>query len=167
LLDLKSFEQFYVEALSRDRAMTNNLLRAMDENKTNVAVIVTGGFHTQGMMAQLNKQGITTITYAPKVSKVEDENGTSYLSVFTQEKTPLDKLFAGEKLFVNPPPMVDLKPIVPTADAHHLAITTHQDHASVKSGGISYSVKINLSTQEILRAAAEVPFRLLNSIRKA
>src|SRR5207244_3646932 len=37
-----------------------------------------------------------------KITKVDTKNGSAYLSAFTQEKTPLEKLFEGEKLFLAP-----------------------------------------------------------------
>ncbi len=99
-LDLSSFESFYLEAEARDRAMAENLEKAMDASHSKVAVLVTGGFHSEGILEQLQPKGFTVVSYVPKISKIEDANGSAYLSVFTQEKTPLDKLFAGEKLFL-------------------------------------------------------------------
>src|SRR5207253_1663121 len=93
--DLKTFEAFYQEADARDQAMSANLLRAMEDHKAKVAVLVTGGFHSQGMDAFFHQQGVTNVTFVPKISKVETENSSAYLSVFTQEKTPLEKLFEG------------------------------------------------------------------------
>ena len=97
---LKPFESFYREAEARDEAMAANLEKAMDASHAKVAVLVTGGFHSNGLARQLQPKGFTVVSYVPKISKIEDANGSAYLSVFTQEKTPLDKLFAGEKLFL-------------------------------------------------------------------
>ena len=99
---LPAFEDFYREAELRDRAMTRNLLKAMEKNKSKVAVLVTGGFHSQGMDQKLKEHGIGTISFVPKITHVDSDKGSAYLSVFTQEKTPLDKLFQGEKLFLCP-----------------------------------------------------------------
>jgi CheY-like chemotaxis protein len=108
-LDTAPFEKFYFEAEARDVAMSANLDQAMSALHARVAVVVTGGFHTEGMLRQLQPKGVTVVSFAPKITKIEDENGSAYLSVFTQEKTPLDQLFAGSKLFL--------------ADAHTLAPT--------------------------------------------
>jgi len=101
-LDLGIFEKFYEEAEARDRAMAANLEKTMTESHARVAILVTGGFHSEGLIHQLQPKGFTVVSYVPKISKIEDEKGTAYLSVFTQEKTPLEKLFAGEKLFLAP-----------------------------------------------------------------
>ena len=39
--------------------------------------------------------------FVPRITKVDDAKGSDYLSVFAQEKSPLDKLFEGEKLFLS------------------------------------------------------------------
>ena len=93
-------KDFILEAEERDHTMAANLKKAMDDSHAQVAVVVTGGFlYSDGMDRQLQSQGTTVISYVPRISKIDD-NGSSYLSVFAQEKTPLDKLFAGEKLFL-------------------------------------------------------------------
>ena len=103
-----SFESFYSEAIARDRAMADNLFDAMDKNRASVAVLVTGGFHSTGIEKAMKEKGIITLSFVPKITSVDSEKCTAYLGVFTQEKTPLEKLFAGEKLFLAerqlPPP---------------------------------------------------------------
>jgi hypothetical protein len=98
---LSAFEGFYTEARARDDALARNLLKAMDADKTRSAVLVTGGFHAEGIAEKLNARGYAVIAYTPKITRVDTENGSAYLSVFTREKTPLEKLFAGEKLFLS------------------------------------------------------------------
>jgi 4-alpha-glucanotransferase len=100
--DLSSFESFYNEAHARDIALTKNLLSAMELHKTKAAVLVTGGFHSPGITDRLRRAGATVISFTPKIEKIDTAQGSAYLSVFTQEKTPLEKLFQGEKLFVSP-----------------------------------------------------------------
>ncbi|MBI2119832.1 MAG: DnaJ domain-containing protein [Elusimicrobia bacterium] len=123
LLDLRSFEDFYQESFIRDEKIANNLLNLLSSKsstlstsftvsmssgnrvlnpKSQVAVLVTGGFHSEGIEEILNKSNVTVITYTPKIAKVDTANGAAYLSVFTQEKTALQKLFDGEKLFLPP-----------------------------------------------------------------
>lgn len=105
--ELASFESFYREAQSRDRAMAENLLRAIEHEvpaHRRTAVLVTGGFHAEGMTQRLVQQGVVVISYVPKIEKIDTAQGSAYLSVFTQEKTPLEKLFAGQKLFLGDHP---------------------------------------------------------------
>jgi hypothetical protein len=111
--DLSSFESFYEEADRRDQAMSENLIRSMKERGARIAALVTGGFHEPGMDRRLKEAGFSTITFVPKITKVVSGSGTAYLSVFVQEKTPLEKLVAGEKLFVTPDPVQGLRTLLP------------------------------------------------------
>ena len=121
--DLLSFERFYVEAELRDAAMAKNLLRAMTATGAKKIVLVTGGFHSAGIARALQPKGVTIVTYVPKITKIEDETGTAYLNTFTQEKTPLDKLFAGEKLFLAGAPMTP-----PAATGGLVDLTSNLQH---------------------------------------
>ncbi|MBK8574178.1 MAG: metallophosphoesterase [Elusimicrobia bacterium] len=94
------FEDFYKQAHARDQAMTDNLVKSMTDHKTDTAVLVTGGFHSPGMAEKLERAGFTVISFTPKIEKIDTSKGSAYLSVFTQEKTPLEKMFKGEKLFL-------------------------------------------------------------------
>lgn len=105
--DVSSFESFYREADARDVSMANNLLTSLvarDKTRSPVAVLVTGGYHANGMADQLTRQGVTVISYVPKIGKMETGQGAAYLSTFSQEKTPLENLFVGERLFLAPVP---------------------------------------------------------------
>jgi hypothetical protein len=102
-LDLTSFEAFYKEAKFRDVDMTENLLSGLAHSEVSaatVAVLVTGGFHAEAMENSLVSRGVTVLSYVPKIEKFDTAQGSTYLSVFTQEKTPLDKMFQGKKLFL-------------------------------------------------------------------
>lgn len=94
------FEAFYREAHIRDGAMADNLLKALEAGHGTTALLVTGGYHAEGIADRLTSQGVTVLSYVPKIDKVDTAQGSAYLSVFSQEKTPLEKLFAGEKLFL-------------------------------------------------------------------
>lgn len=104
--DLKSFKSFYREAQSRDGAMAANVFRALQSvpaetvKRGPVILLVTGGYHADGMAQQLTREGVTVVSYVPKIEKVDTLQGSAYLSVFTQEKSPLEKLFSGQKLFL-------------------------------------------------------------------
>lgn len=110
--DLASFVAFYQEADRRSEAMVDNLLKAFapslhsSKNQPSFAVLVSGGFHSDDIEKHLAARGATVVTFAPKLSRADD-GGSSYLAVFTREKTSLEKLFEGQKLFVSPEQMND------------------------------------------------------------
>lgn len=93
-IDLTPFEEFYEAAERRDAAMVASL------PETGPAVLVAGGFHTEGVAEQLQRAGRTVIVCAPKLTTADPASGSAYLSVFDRERTPLEHIFAGEKLFL-------------------------------------------------------------------
>jgi hypothetical protein len=101
---LKPCEDFYREAEARDIAMAGNLLKTMDRRGINTAVLVTGGFHSDGVEAILRARGAACVTVSPKITRLEGGPGSAYLTLFSREKTPLENIFEGEKLFVAGPP---------------------------------------------------------------
>ena len=96
---LASFEEFYEQADIRSHKMVENLLSYPTQGNK---VLVIGGFHTPLIANILRKQKVSFVVVSPKITKIESRSGSSYLSVFAREKTPLDKIFEGKKLFLAP-----------------------------------------------------------------
>ena len=117
--ELASFESFYREAEARDGAMAENLMKAMgrEPDSPSVSILVTGGYHAEGVANKLTENGMTVISYVPKIEKIDTAQGSAYLSVFSQEKTPLEKLFAGQKLFLGFNPVAGVPDAVVVAPA--------------------------------------------------
>jgi len=107
--DLSSFESFYTSAEARNIKMVENLLGA---RRGDTSILVAGGFHTAGLTRLLKEKGISYIVAAPKVTKLDVNNETHYLSVFDREKTPVEKIFSGSKLFVTGVPAGAAHPAV-------------------------------------------------------
>jgi 3-phosphoglycerate kinase len=113
--DLEPYEAFYREALIRDASMAHNFLSALKTlegrdsrgNSPKVSILVTGGYHAPGLTKKLTDAGLAVVSLVPKIEKVDTSQGSAYLTVFAQEKTPLEKLFEGAKLFVADKPLSD------------------------------------------------------------
>ena len=101
---LRHFERFYHEAEKRDRAMAKNLMRQMDKQNADLVVLVTGGFHSPGLTAQLLDKNINVLNFVPSVTQVDSTSDSDYLSVFTQEHVSLDRIFDGRKLYLGQNP---------------------------------------------------------------
>lgn len=162
--DLSSFESFYQEADARDEAMTDNLLSLLvskDKTRSPVGVLVTGGYHASGMADRLTREGVTVISFVPKMGHVDTAHGSTSLSVFTQEKTPLEKLFVGDRLYLSPAPdqgLVFEGPLlVPAVDVLDRGISEDELRAFIQRvTGQEAEVVIN----ETNRVAGSVSFTL-------
>ncbi len=100
------FLNFYRTAEKRDIAMA---MRAVDvAKKSGVAVLVTGGFHADGIAAAMKKAGISLVRVEPVLTAVETSGGIEALSAFTRSRTPIEMLMGGQKLFLAPPPAGNL-----------------------------------------------------------
>jgi serine/threonine protein phosphatase PrpC len=94
-----AFEMFYREADIRSAAMADSIAtRVANDGRV---VMLVGGFHTPDIARRLKNQGISFAVVQPRITKVEGD-GVEYLSIFSREKTPLEKLFEGDKLFLAP-----------------------------------------------------------------
>jgi hypothetical protein len=99
LPSLSPFENFYIEADARSERMLQNLTAHPSDG---AKVLVLGGFHSPQVAKRLRESKISYVIVSPKLTKIDQSSGSAYLSVFAREKTPLEKLFSGEKLFINP-----------------------------------------------------------------
>jgi hypothetical protein len=93
---LSPFEAFCARAMDRNRALTQNLANKMTEEKQTVAVLVAGGFHTDGLMGALARQEASVLVLTPKIGPIDATH--RYLNVFAQDPIPLEKIFTGEPI---------------------------------------------------------------------
>lgn len=85
-------EDFYKIAIKRDRAIVDNTLDAMKKNGIQLAVLVAGGFHTEGMSKLFEKEGVSYLVVSPNITK---DVPTPYIQVLTNQKTPFEELLVG------------------------------------------------------------------------
>lgn len=69
---LAAHARFYDLALKRDAAMFENLRATSPERRA--TILITGGFHTQGLTESFRKAGISYALIAPRISKMPEEN---------------------------------------------------------------------------------------------
>ncbi len=93
-----TFDAFYVAALKRNRAMTDNLAAAIEKSGARHAVMVAGGFHAEGLAALFEEKNFNVLVLSPKITKQND--GPSSLDFLAAGRLPLDEIFSGEKLFI-------------------------------------------------------------------
>lgn len=116
---LQPFIDYYRFAEIRNRALTENLLSAMEKRGARSGVLVAGGFHTKGLTRALNERGVRTSVLPLRLSgPVTGASPLETLTVFQREKSPLEKLFRGEKLFLGATDGIAFNPpLVPVQSA--------------------------------------------------
>ncbi len=95
---------FYEGAGSRDLEILENALSFYDKqaraqvslqegalSKPGVLVLVTGGFHSEGVTRYLKDQGIAHLVVVPRISKIETEN--LYFKVMRRENSDMSAYF--------------------------------------------------------------------------
>lgn len=118
----KEFDDFYTSALSRNDAMTANLTDAASRAGAKYALIVAGGFHTDGLALLLEKKGFNVFVVSPHITSVGE--GPSSLDFLAAGRLPLNELFVGEKLFLPTPPVTALQRLVGTTGRTVAALVT-------------------------------------------
>lgn len=108
------FEDFYRLAEQRNEAMVRQIL------EHNLNAIVVGGFHTQGLLDLLSRTPRSVTVLRPQITYVPETRAADPLSVFAQEKTPLQKLFSKWKLFLAHPAALGTVPLVETPQNKNL-----------------------------------------------
>ncbi|MFA6141911.1 MAG: hypothetical protein WC738_01260 [Candidatus Omnitrophota bacterium] len=89
---IPQLEDFYSIAIKRDKALVDNTLNAMKKEKQNIAVLVTGGFHSEGIAKLLEKEGVSYMVVCPSITK---DVPTPYIEILTNQRTPLENILVG------------------------------------------------------------------------
>jgi hypothetical protein len=95
---LSPYEAFYTSAQARNEHFVQNLFDRLRASGARSAVLVAGGFHTEGLRDLLTQKGVGHVVVTPRLTKVDKDD--NYLDVFVRDHTPLEKMMLGEKLFI-------------------------------------------------------------------
>ncbi|MCK5241913.1 hypothetical protein KAR34_05635 [bacterium] len=96
---------FYRVADQRSEQLAKNTLARLQKHNTKIAVLVTGGYHTEHVLAALEAQGVSYISIKPKITEQDVVN--PYFSLLRNRQTPLEKLLSqNQKVFT-------LEPLLP------------------------------------------------------
>ncbi|MBK8575405.1 MAG: hypothetical protein IPN90_06935 [Elusimicrobia bacterium] len=90
------FEDFCGRAVDRNSALSHRLLTKMNDEHQSVAVLVAGGFHTDGLTDTMTREGATVAVFTPKVGAIDTSH--RYIDAFAQDPLPLEKIFSGEPI---------------------------------------------------------------------
>lgn len=80
-----SHYEFYRLAEQRDAVLLDNALKRMEKEKSKLALIATGGFHTEGITKKLKEKKIPYVLIAPKINELGDRE--NYLNVMRGKRS--------------------------------------------------------------------------------
>ncbi len=89
---LQRVDDFYHLADERSIQFVDNLIRKMNRSGEKLSVMITGGFHTDHVLAELKRRGITYVSITPGLTQQDVIN--PYFSLLQNQQTPLEKLLA-------------------------------------------------------------------------
>ncbi len=95
-LKLPMIDNFYKVAVKRNEALIENTLAEMDLEDSNIAVLITGGFHTQGITDILKDEGISYRVISPSIT--EQPETSYYLTRLTGMPTDIEDRLTANKL---------------------------------------------------------------------
>lgn len=98
---VKPFEDFCARALDRNASLSKNLLAKLRKEHQSVAILVAGGFHTDGLIDALTRAGVSVEVITPKFTPTEGSRQN--FNSFTRDSLSLEKLFSGEAVSLKSP----------------------------------------------------------------
>ncbi len=69
---------FYTAVAKRDKVLSSNIIKAMEENNEKIAVAVLGGFHTEGIVNIIKTKSLSYTVITPQL----EENITDYTDTY-------------------------------------------------------------------------------------
>jgi len=108
---LPLIDEFYKVAVKRNEALIENTVSEMELEDSNIAILITGGFHTQGITELLKDQGISYKVISPSIT--EQPSSTPYLTRMVGNPTDVEEMLSSNRLQI---PLVLADPaIIPDA----------------------------------------------------
>ncbi|MBI4430478.1 MAG: hypothetical protein HY587_02055, partial [Candidatus Omnitrophica bacterium] len=99
----RKIADFYRTAVERDRVLIAKLRKAMRKQNENTAILVTGGFHKEGITKKLREAGISFLLVTPKITEITTHE--EYLRIMDRHRT-----------LMNLPERNTLMPLAPESD---------------------------------------------------
>jgi len=84
-------KQFYDVAIEREGWITKNLIHEMKQTSQNQALLVVGGFHSEGIKKALQKKGVSYTLIQPNISKLDPAAEIEYLRLMNSQLLPLEQ----------------------------------------------------------------------------
>ncbi|NTV53388.1 MAG: hypothetical protein HGA76_10315, partial [Candidatus Firestonebacteria bacterium] len=98
---LQAVDHFYQVVEKRSGFFVENILGVMQQHNTDIAVMVSGGYHTEGIEAGLKARGISYVSVRPRIMHQDIVN--PYYQLLQNRKSPLEKLLAQNQNLISLP----------------------------------------------------------------
>lgn len=171
---LSSFEDFFRIAIERNHALHENLSQQMGKENVSAAVLVAGGFHSEGLSQLFKRKGLSYVVVTPKITEAIKDN--HYLDVFARDPLPLEKLFSGEKIFLKtaigisdrPIPVregdskglkrdiLTAQPLLQVLGGEEVDVITRLAEERMHQAGVSLGVTISRTGSETVQLTADM-----------
>ncbi|MFH1304811.1 MAG: cellulase family glycosylhydrolase, partial [Candidatus Omnitrophota bacterium] len=87
--DVDGALDFYRDAEARNNAMLVNTIKKMRAEGKQVAALITGGYHTQGLTELMKEKKLSYLVVTPKFKEGEER---PYIAILTNKKKPYEKI---------------------------------------------------------------------------
>jgi len=142
---MKRAAAFYENADLRSREFVRNLQGRMQEEQARAAILITGGYHTEQIMAQLKAEGFACLTVKPCLRRQDLVN--PYFTLLRNQRTPLERLLAQDQK------IMALEPFFAAWPDPHSEVPDSALSAQVRAGYRLLEVMLKLDAIRRLAAA--------------
>ncbi|MGH7197757.1 MAG: hypothetical protein ACREH5_03350, partial [Candidatus Omnitrophota bacterium] len=101
-----SARKFYELAEKRNRVMLENTMRRMRQEKTRVAALVTGGFHSEGIAELMDQEKLSYLVVMPKFDDQSPDR--PYIAILTQKPKEYEEAFKDSDFYIAAASLFDL-----------------------------------------------------------
>ncbi|MFH2138342.1 MAG: hypothetical protein ABII88_07505 [Candidatus Omnitrophota bacterium] len=92
---LPMLEDFYHYASERNDVLVENTLQGMRSEGENIGILITGGFHTDGITEYLKDKRISYVVLIPTIDNIEKDD-TRYIDALKGKESPFEIMLEDE-----------------------------------------------------------------------
>ncbi|MBI3633179.1 MAG: hypothetical protein HY226_02720 [Candidatus Vogelbacteria bacterium] len=95
---IPSAKRFYELASKRNQILLQNTLKKMREEHTNIAALITGGFHSEGISKLMDEEKLSYLVVMPKFD--EKSADRPYIAILTQKPKEYEEQFKDSEFYL-------------------------------------------------------------------
>jgi len=147
--NLEQLESFYTIARKRDEAFIKNSIAKMNAEKLDLAVLITGGFHTPQLTQMFKEEGMSYAVISPRITEPTDPE--LYHEVLKYKSVSLEEYLENpEKYHYRPMPFLERDRHLQEFISHFAEKVTRADCADMIDGWAGFAPEEQESVWESL-----------------